>query len=410
MNSSYMYAAYRERAQEIYAQNYYNTTPLGISFVQSGFILPYKKQTGNWEDCLGGVVDADLNFVSSSKMSFGPLFGGSYPIDVHNCTHLKEKTVVFCGMLSPIWGHFLFDSLARLWYATQNPGSYVLAWLYDSRSKATLFTEDNELKDNFARTLDLLQIDKKNILLISEQDKPVTANMIIVPECGFISGQYYTSEFKRFYTQMRDSVPTSQDKKYEKIFISRKHWKDQREFGMNVIEDVFINNNFTCIIPEDTPLEKMISYLKRASIVVSPEGSASHNTIFCSEGTEVVLLRRNKSFNHYQPIIDHAINAKTTIIDPFPASNLLQGLPEGPFTFYNNSNVLRFYKNKNLNFQGMKRIQILLFLKGTKIIFMSKLRGSDSFSAKCLIYCVDLCKNFIYRGINILRHRFHTKK
>lgn len=63
----------------------------------------------------GGVVDTDGEYIEISKTK--ARVEGKYAIDSEDLNS-SNMTVVFCGYFHKVWGHFITESVSRLWYAS----------------------------------------------------------------------------------------------------------------------------------------------------------------------------------------------------------------------------------------------------------------------------------------------------
>ena len=85
-----------------------------------------------------------------------------------------NKTVIYGGLISNHWGHFLVDFTTRLWFTLINKDNNPIAFVVRERQHI-------ELLSNILRFLELLGIKKDRILLISEPISPPKYNSPIAP-------------------------------------------------------------------------------------------------------------------------------------------------------------------------------------------------------------------------------------
>lgn len=96
---------------------------LEVKVIERGIILPARRvEFGIFQ---GGVCDKDLNFVAGNLRKYGGGGGfntieSSYDFDMKDVVELDED-VIFGGLLAEHFGHFLTESLCRLWYVIKNP-------------------------------------------------------------------------------------------------------------------------------------------------------------------------------------------------------------------------------------------------------------------------------------------------
>ena len=98
---------------------------LGVKTIERGIILPVRRTEGK---CSGGVCDQDFNFVAGYTR-FNPVkknsawinVQGSYEVAREDIFQLDED-VIFGGMLTGHFGHFVTECWSRLWFVIQSSG------------------------------------------------------------------------------------------------------------------------------------------------------------------------------------------------------------------------------------------------------------------------------------------------
>ena len=84
---------------------------LGVSILEDASVLPLKKDDNyTLQFGLGGVVRDGKYFPESGIEG---RVGGYYE---HATVEFCDQKVVYCGALIRQWGHFLVESVSRLWY------------------------------------------------------------------------------------------------------------------------------------------------------------------------------------------------------------------------------------------------------------------------------------------------------
>ena len=111
-NTDYLYS--KDVAQEIFSKNYFSDNKLHFRIVEHGTILPHKHMyvNGQWTWGFGGIVDSKNNFI---KGSFVGEDGGAVYTPMEEVQH-SNKTVVYLGLLYPVWGHAITDNFRRIWF------------------------------------------------------------------------------------------------------------------------------------------------------------------------------------------------------------------------------------------------------------------------------------------------------
>lgn len=96
---------------------------LKVTVVKRGIVLPSRKINGELQ---GGVCDSNFNFVAgytrdgSGKDKSWITVNSAYTVDSNELVQLDED-VIFGGTLSGHFGHFIVESLSRLWFVITPP-------------------------------------------------------------------------------------------------------------------------------------------------------------------------------------------------------------------------------------------------------------------------------------------------
>ena len=188
--------------------------------------------------------------------------------------HLTQKivkpikgTFLYLGPMLYVWGfgHFMAESTGRLWacrsYRGKIDGYLVLA-----------FSTDLNLPEYVRSLFKYFSINPKKIHLVNDLSQ---VENLIVPESGNYLGYekyWFASELKKFITPnlfYKKDLP-------KKIIIrkSRKYWG--RLAGLSYFSSLLVKSDFEVIFPEEHSLEKQLSYIYSADVIVWEEGSACH--------------------------------------------------------------------------------------------------------------------------------------
>ncbi len=305
-----------------------------VQTVLNGIILPLKKSV----DLLfgaGGVIDCENKYVPFSGIS--GKFGGYYdffePI-------IDDRTVVYCGYLEEHWGHFLIDSIVRLWYIIENNpkvDKYVFAV---ASGKVT------HLSGNIKDFFDLLGLSNKLEFI----NKPTKFSRIIIPEVSFQAGVFVSSHYRNIFNVVTDNVRLSTNiPSSERIFLSRSRFKKARrtEAGIDMLDNFFEKNGYKIIFPELLSLSELICYLQNANECACASGTLPHNILFAKDDIHLTVVERQPVLNIAQCSIDFICNISVSYIDGFysifPVSHGF-----GPYFFAYNKYFKRFAEDTKL--------------------------------------------------------------
>ena len=206
-------------------------------------ILPLRRVTGDQIAFgRGGVVDGNGDYVELSAINDRI----NYKYEFTDAPYDDSK-VVYCGYLIDQWGHFLVETVARLWYFLEND---------ETVDKYIFFIEEGssrKIKGNYKEFFQLLKLwDKIDII-----NRPVTYREVIVPELGYDRRSGYSQKYKKIFDTIASNVdidPTWRTP--DKIYFSRSQLAKASgmEFGLEALDDFFATNGYEVIFPEKMPL------------------------------------------------------------------------------------------------------------------------------------------------------------
>lgn len=345
-NLDYVYDTKKEEIQRE-ANNFVKSASSNIITLKNAKILPvvnyndYDVSAGR-----GGVVDENGNYVEMSKTKARVV--GKYEIKNDECKFIDKK-VVFCGYFNRAWGHFITESVSRLWYALKNDATidnYVFIIERNTQS---------DFKGNYLEFLKLLGISEKTIIL----NEPTIFSEVIVPEEGFVYSDHYTQSFIEMYKYICDkALKMYSGPIYERVYFSKVRLESSITSNINInsIDKYFRINGFKIFYPEQLNLIDMIGILQNAKEFAGISSSLLHNHLFGSSNLKVIAIEKQAFYNPYQVFTAKIMNCETVFIDAciniFPVGSF------GPFLF-DYTNFLKKYTKDN----GMKPIKKMSKLK-----------------------------------------------
>lgn len=280
--------------------DYYRSGRSDVSAVENAVVLPcVKRRDANGKSVfVGGVIDAKGKFFTPSAHihslddETGSLKQG-YEFD---CSSVVEdgRTVIWGGVLFDHFGHFLCESLNRLWYAAQYPEKkYPVVFICEKTRK---------ISSSVRSLLELLGISDDRLILI---DRPTRFARIIVPEQSSVLTGFYTKEFVLPFQKMATGIEA---KPFEKVYFSRRKFKGGiKIFGEDKLERVFKANGYKVVYPERLSLKEQIAYVKGAKEMACVMGSAAHLSLFAAPETKLIVLERTEHINKEQILINQAM-------------------------------------------------------------------------------------------------------
>ena len=251
----------------------------------------------------------------------------------------EQATVLYAGYLNPHWGHFIMDSLSRLWPAFLDDAPHYdhIIFLTDIRRR---------FHPNILQTLELTGLMDK----IRFIDHPIRFSKVIVPETGIESRHHYGAEVERVYETIgRNADSRMLPSAGKKIYLSRGRLGKARlnEPGSGWTDEFFAANGYTIIYPEQEDAATLITALRGADTVAALSGTLPHNMVFARPGTRLEVIEKSPGINNYQQAVDLMRRLDALYID---ANAMIwttdPGL--GPFIIYPNHLMRAFCADMRL--------------------------------------------------------------
>ena len=292
---------------------------------------------------VGGVCDRNLNFVAGYEK-------GDHLLDYTSAYIPKEiqhsdETVIFSGDLHRHFGHFIQDSISRLWYAVKyREQDFKIAILINPNWPNWDFNPEGSYHINF---INLLGIRRERVLIV---DKPTQFKQVIVPKQCVFWGEGYDKDLMGIvYNAARKTVTPKNEKK---IYLSKSKFEKQDIYNEEYFERFFVDQGFKVINPEQLPLEEQIAFVSGADEIACTYGTLSHWSLFAQDGIKLInILRYPYALDNRQLFIDSLKKLDSVYIDAtlnlFPVSNV--GCPYliGPSVYWQHFLQLEYQIDSN---------------------------------------------------------------
>lgn len=322
---------------------FYRKDDLKIEIYDNATILPLQmdyRLNVSWG--MGGVVDNHNNYVELSAN--GNLYRGDYEVEE---IEKSDSVVVYCGYFRHHWGDFIVDCTGRLYY-------YLSKNKLDKIDKYVYFVEydgDKEVIGNYREFFEILGIWDKLLFI----NKPTSYRKVIIPELSYDrSKNYYSSKFLEVFRFITKSVLSEyniddkeNEQKKEKIFFTRSALSKsiKMEFGTQVLDSFFKNNQYNIISPEKISLRQCIVAINSAKTIACISGTLPHNLLF-TDNKELIILERNSLNNIIQVDINRMLNLEVIYIDSNESIYPVE-LSYGPFIYVYNQYLKEYAKANN---------------------------------------------------------------
>lgn len=312
-------------------ENYLDSRVLTMTQYSNCYGLPYRTLTKDTFNIVGGGLD----FMDTEQPY---KIGEIYDYDKKTACDIID-TVVFVGYIcSTCWGHTITDSLARLWWITNED--------YSEKYKDALlfYISEKPLSDNYLSILQLLGVKTENLRIV---DSVVHFSSVVIPEPCFnnsLASIRYTLEYITIINRLI-SINIS-TKTYQKVYFAKED--STRQITSIKIKNILSEEGFVTIYPEKLSVQDQISILQNADIIVSEECSLSHNFVFCKDNARVVILRKANTINVYQAVVNQMRKLNVVYIDcHLSILNDPDHPHRGPFFLYANDCFCHYFQKES---------------------------------------------------------------
>ncbi len=308
--------------------------PMEVAKIDNGVVLPRTQPSEYPRWGLGGVCDAQNEFVALSFYDGGwATHGGKYDWQEED---LLDCDVLYFGYFFPHWGHFLVDQIGRLWYYLQaeHPKCLKIAYL-----------GDEEPAGNFLQFFQLLGIDPEQLLRIT---RPTRFRKVYVPEFSCKSCVWYTQEYRSIFDaiaaaacgQSAFDVP-------QKVYFSRRSFGKalDSEFGEEHLLQWLTVNGYTAISPEKLSLVDQVTIWNRAEQIACLDGSIPLNLNFSCNPQLKLLVMHKTHLEHLNLDLSLLMRpCRVTLLDAYyePYKKYPTSIGAGPFLLCISQDVLQY--------------------------------------------------------------------
>ena len=313
----YIDSSLEEEHQNAHNEKFFRAKELSVDMVENHIVLPLRQERLGVKGAKfhGGIVNDKAEFyapcahIHDLTSEVGSLTDG-YAFSSET-VETDDRTVVWGGVLFDHFGHFLTESLNRLWYVIDHPEkAYPVVFVCE---------KDRAISASVRSLLALLGISGNRLIL---NDKPTRYAKIIVPETSSVLTGFYTKEFVSPYREMAKGIDA---KPFDKVYFSRRKFHGGiKIYGEDKLENVFKKAGYKIVYPEQIDLKDQIAYVKGAKEIACVMGSAAHLSLFAAPHTKLIVLERTEHINREQILINQAME-----LDWYSVSANMNYLPVG---------------------------------------------------------------------------------
>jgi hypothetical protein len=188
---------------------------------------------------------------------------------------------VYCGFVFDHYGHFLIETLSRLWWPIQRSTERKLIFQIEIGKTLPLFV------------LDILKILRSDYDVIITSDC-VRVKDLVVPSPSFQHMAWASTAHKRIFNYLEKKVAANHPVIHSRkaLYVSRAKLKVGLAFGEVELQNAYCRQGFSIIYPEDLSIYDQILAFARAERVSGVQGSAMHNVLFSRAALTTTFLRR----------------------------------------------------------------------------------------------------------------------
>ncbi len=225
---------------------------------------------------------------------------------------ISDEEVIYAGSLfTAQYGHFLIESLARLWYAKDK--NLPILWVGTKRKRKGLRLVREKIFKLFGKeykpfkglttwqeaVFRLLGLKNKHIFI----SEPMRFKKIHFPQLGYSISHYFHPEHAKFLA----SYPYKDIVKNKYVYISRnKLRKVGKLSNESMLEDILLKRGWEIVYPETMSVEEQVDVMQTAEICCFIEGSAQHTLMLANNTKTRFIALPRIGTNNYRMIAYHA--------------------------------------------------------------------------------------------------------
>lgn len=319
---------------------------LRLQVVAAGIVHPLEARsaaagTGSAGQRHGGVTDAAWTFVplsaterTNARCLQRPAtvwYDGANPDRRGAPVRRIDEDVVFIGAMSAHYGHFILESLARLWFFLDaaHRASFRAAYIADPGV------------EHFLDLLVFFGLPRERLIRI---DQPTQFRSVRVPEQSFRLQDRCHPLFKQVIDRITAAVPAAH---HRKVYFSKEKRHNARGIGERPMEEAFVRNGWTLFYPEQLSMADTIAVLKGCDSFAASSGTNAHNALFLRDGARCITLNRSPHVHYAQTMI-----ARMNRLDAVDVEANVSLLPvdwsAGPFLFGPTRHLFDFFAHAGM--------------------------------------------------------------
>jgi capsular polysaccharide biosynthesis protein len=261
-------------------------------------VISYPLRPGKSTNHIGGLIDRQTHQMIDAAVLLAhqkprqksPILNNN---DLTKLTYFQEDTILYGGILYSQFGHFLVESLCRLWAYKHLKDYNISIGFYVPWRKPRYFYNQNfvnQILRGFGIPLNKIRF----------LDEFLKIKRVIVPaqKYGFGLLDKPDLAFLNFLRSFEFKLDLPQVfKEADKIYVSRSKLpiSSGQVIASHLFEEYLADNGYAILYPENYSLYQQLSILKNAKKIIFCDGSAVHSCILLPDlEAQVAVISRRK--------------------------------------------------------------------------------------------------------------------
>lgn len=259
----------------------------------------------------GGLLDAEGRFIGvAARQRAEEILGDDPPLAPRKNAAVGPIEAIYGGVLAGNYGHFLFETLSRLWPRDADPRARFVFHAIQRPDPSTGFLR---------AALDALDIAQDRIVTPSVQTRIAA---LAVPDATVRIRHSVNRALLDTAGRLRAAFGASShgEKRGWKIYVSRTLLPRKCLIGEDYIEQLMQANGYELLYPELIGFADQVRLFAQADIVIGCGGSALHNILFSEPDVSVVHIAREAEINSNYFLFDKLRGVEATYLAAAPGA------------------------------------------------------------------------------------------
>lgn len=299
--------------------------PLSIDCSTDIYCLPLERDRSGSFLFTGGLYNEKCQFIikSATRMNGRQTIVPLCKRTVHKIisTEIFEYlpgNSLYLGILHKHYGHFLCDTLSRLWMIDA----------IDQYDHILLFVTDNGVPKFVTDFFDSIGLSQR----IRFVETPLFSEKIYIPQPSIVYPNFFHKSFLNLSHFVRSKNQYQSNASSDLLFVSRANLApgySRYIVGERLLEHAMINSGAVVISPEKLSIQQQFGKFNLHKRIVGYAGSAMHNLIF-SEGRKNILYYSSRRTPSLYKTIDKLLANQSIYLNAsFKPNKKLLGLKTG---------------------------------------------------------------------------------